>query len=135
VTNCEADRVPWVLRLWLNEPLRAGTITLFTELHYCGHEIWIYTSSYRHPLLVKLWLRYYGIRVAHVINKQIHDRANRLQTSPVRASENPNLFGIDLHMDDSLGVKMEGERYGFRVLVIEPTDRAWVDKILQAVDR
>jgi hypothetical protein len=134
LVKCERDRVPWVLKLWLNEPLRSGTITLVTELQRCGHEIWIYTSSDRQPYSVKLWLRCYGIRVVNVVNCRIHDRVNCLQTLQTRASKNPNLFAIDLHVDDSLGVKMEGDRYGFKVLVIEPTDRSWVDKVLQAVE-
>jgi hypothetical protein len=29
-------------------------------------------------------------------------------------SKNPRAFGIDLHVDDSEGVKLEGKKYGFK---------------------
>jgi hypothetical protein len=34
-------------------------------------------------------------------------------------------------MDDSLGVKAEGERYGFTVIHIAPDDLHWAEKIQQ----
>ena len=37
-------------------------------------------------------------------------------------------------IDDSPGVKMEGDKYGFRVVLINPTDEEWVDKVIQAVN-
>jgi hypothetical protein len=123
----------WVGR-WLNEPLRLGTRFLIRHLQQDGHEIWIYTSSYRQPLMVKLWLRFYGVKVAKVVNQRIHDRYTQLKSSAIQSSKNPKLFDIDLHIDDSIGVKMEGDRYGFRVLVIEPNDLAWVDKVIKTVN-
>jgi hypothetical protein len=130
----ERNRVPLLLRLWLNETLRLGTRFLIKHLQQSGHEIWIYTTSYRHPFVVKLWLRCYGIKVANVVNQKIYDRYTQDNKSGNRPSKNPKLFDIDLHIDDSIGVKMEGDRYDFRVLVIEPNDLAWVDKVIKSVN-
>jgi hypothetical protein len=46
----------------------------------------------------------------------------------------PPAFGIDLRIGDAEGVRLEGERHGFRVLVVQPNDRDWFRKILAAVD-
>jgi hypothetical protein len=124
----------FLVGLWFNEPLRLGTRFLMKHLQQDGHEIWIYTTSYRNPFLVKLWMLFYGVRVTHVINQRIHDRYTKLRNSTIQSSKNPKLFDIDLHIDDSPGVKMEGDRHGFKVLVIEPSDLAWVDKVIKAVN-
>ena len=36
-------------------------------------------------------------------------------------------------IDDSDGVRMEGERHGFRVLVVKPGDEEWAQKIPKAL--
>lgn len=48
-------------------------------------------------------------------------------------SKFPLAFGIDLHIDDSEGVRMEGEAHGFRVLVVRPDDERWTLRVLDAV--
>jgi hypothetical protein len=129
----ENHRNIFFLKILFREPLRLGTRFLFRHLLEDGHEVYIYTSSYRQPLFVKLWLRFYGIRVSKVINQLIYDRQVILKNDANRLSKNPKLFEIDLHVDDSEGVKIEGDRHGFRVLVIDPNDVAWVDKVIRAV--
>jgi hypothetical protein len=47
------------------------------------------------------------------------------------ASKNPKLFGIDIHIDDALGVGLEGEKFGFRIIIINPDDKDWIEKILK----
>lgn len=49
-------------------------------------------------------------------------------------TKNPAAFGIALHIDDSEGVRQEGEAHGFRVLVISRNDEDWTDRVLQAAD-
>ena len=46
----------------------------------------------------------------------------------------PKHFNIDLHIDDSIGVKMEGEMFGFQVLQIDTLIDEWVETILKAVN-
>jgi len=47
----------------------------------------------------------------------------------VRSTKYPPQFGIDLLVDESEGVRIEGERYGFAVLVVSPTDADWAAKV------
>ena len=130
----EKNRIPLFLRVWIKEPLRSGSVFLMKRLIQLDHEVCIYTSSYRRPFLVKLWLYFYGIRVSDVINQEIHDLHSRTKNKYGQSSKNPNLFGIDLHIDDSPGVEMEGHKYGFRVLRIDPDDNEWIDKIFEVVN-
>jgi hypothetical protein len=37
-------------------------------------------------------------------------------------------------VDDSDGVREEGEKYGFGVVVVSPEDPDWVQRVLEAVD-
>ncbi|HEX8957572.1 MAG TPA: hypothetical protein VF798_14925 [Burkholderiaceae bacterium] len=47
-------------------------------------------------------------------------------------SKNPKAFGIDLHVDDSQGVFLEGQRFGFQVVVVSLDDGAWDTQVLCA---
>lgn len=129
----EPNRIPFFFKAWINEPLRLGSCKLMKQLKQYGCEIWIYTSSYRSPCLLRLWLRCYGIHVRGVINQAVHNTYLRRNLGDKRASKNPKAFGIDLHVDDSEGVRLEGEKYGFEVVVISPEDRNWNLAVLEAV--
>jgi hypothetical protein len=134
-TPCE-PRPPWYWRFWASdEPLRLGARSLMQALRERGWELWVYTTSHRHPGSVRRWLRSYGIRVAYVVNQDVHDRHLRRSPRDYPPSKNPRAFGIDLHVDDSDGVQMEGEQHGFRVVVIAPQDEAWTEKVLAAVEK
>lgn len=124
----------WVWRLVAHdEPLRLGARRLLRELARRGHELNVYTTSYRSPLGVRLWLRGHGIRVRQVINQDVHDRRLRVHPDDYPPSKNPRAFGFHLHIDDSEGVGIEGAQFGFRVVVISPDDTRWAGKILAAV--
>ena len=62
------------------------------------------------------------------MNQQRHDREVR-----ARCTKHPPSFGIDLLIDDSEGVRIEGERHGFRVLVVAPEDVQWTEKVKEAI--
>ena len=124
----------WLWRLAVHdEPLRLGARALMRELVRLGHELNVYTTSYRSPMSVRLWLRGHGIRVREVINQTIHDRRLRSHPDDHPPSKNPRAFGFHLHFDDSEGVGIEGAQYGFRVVVLSPDDLRWVEKVLAAV--
>jgi hypothetical protein len=129
----EPGRLPPFVYRWHGEPLRQGTCSLIDQLRQRGCSIWIYTSSGRTVFQIRLWLWLYGIRVDGVVNEERHRRelANRQFSSP--PSKYPPAFGIDLHVDDSEGVRMEGDEHGFQVVVIRPDDENWVRKVLGAV--
>ena len=64
------------------------------------------------------------------MNQQRHDREVR-----ARCTKHPPSFGIDLLIDDSEGVRIEGERHGFRVLVVAPEDAQWAEKVRAALKK
>ncbi len=126
-------RPAWYRRLLApREPLRLGARSLVQTLVEGGWEVWIYTTSYRSPTSIRRWLWSYGIRVARVINQDAHNRLLRQAESERRPSKHPGAFGIDLHVDDSTGVRLEGERYSFRVVIVAPDDVGWAERVLAA---
>lgn len=131
----EPGALPDFLRSRLAEPLRPGTRGLIGELRRRGHSIWIYTTSSCTPDAIRRWLLVHGIRVDGVINGERHHRAARGHGSRRWPSKYPPAFGIDLHVDDSEGVGMEGAAHGFRVLVVAPDDAHWAAKVLEAAAR
>jgi hypothetical protein len=133
-TPCE-PRPPWHRRLLApREPLRLGTCSLVQTLSARGWEVWVYTTSHRSPASIRRWLRSYGIRVARVVTQQEHDRLVWRPVFGRKPSKNPAAFGIDLHVDDSDGVRVEGEQHAFRVVVVGPHDTSWVEKVLAAAE-
>jgi hypothetical protein len=130
------QHVPWWCRPWYTERLRRGTRELMRELLRRGCNLWIYTTSYRSPLYLRWWFRSLGIRLAGVVNQQIHEQVVKWRGySGYPPSKYPPAFGIDLHVDDSEGVGMEGEQYGFAVVVVSPQDLQWTERILEAVEK
>jgi hypothetical protein len=125
---------PWWLR-WLTtrEPLRQGARALLRDLRMAGWEVWIYTTSFRDPHSVWWWLACHGVWVGRVINQDVHDQYLRRRPGEYPPSKHPRAFGIDLHVDDSEGVRLEGQQHGFTVIVVEPTDLLWADRVRQAV--
>lgn len=130
----EASRVPAFIRRWLGEPLRHGTGSLVRELRRRGCSVWIYTTSGRTPFYIRRWLLLHGIRVDGVVNSERHRHGLAVHGFSRLPSKFPPAFGIDLHVDDSEGVRMEGEAHGFRVVVVRPDDATWALRVLDAVD-
>ncbi|MFI7889589.1 HAD family hydrolase, partial [Pseudomonas juntendi] len=128
----EHSRLPGFVHRWLGEPLRSGTRELIRDLRRQGCSIWIYTSSGRTPAYIRRWLLLYGIHVDGVVNSDRHQHIlarNGLAHSP---SKLPSAFDIDLHVDDSEGVRLEGVDHGFRVVVVCPQDKHWAQKVKAA---
>ena len=119
---------PW--RFWYNEPLRRGTNTLLGELMRRRCEIWVYTTSHRSSFYLRGWFACLGVRLDGAVNQARRDRVVGRQGP----SKYPPAFGIDLHVDDSEGVALEGERHQFAVVVVSPDDPDWVSRVLEAVD-
>lgn len=133
VVPVEMGPLPSVVYKWFCEPLRRGTRSLVNKLRQQGCSIWIYTTSGRTTFQIQLWLWLHGIRVDGVVNEERH----RKQISSLNLSHPPSkyppAFGINLHIDDSEGVQLEGVEHGFQVCVIRPEDEDWTQKILDAV--
>ena len=115
-------------RLLGNEGLRLGTKALADHCRQRGWEVWVYTTSYRSGWRIRRLFWLHGIRLDGVVNQQRHDREVR-----ARCTKHPPSFGIDLLIDDSEGVRLEGERHGFRVLVVLAEDEWWVASVKKTV--
>ncbi len=111
-----------------HEKLRKGTMALIKELKVRQFDVWIYTTSFRSPWYLRKLFWLYGIRLDGIVNQEIHNRRVNVQ-----CTKYPPQFGIDVLVDDSLGVKLEGERYNFRVINIDPKDEFWNERILKEV--
>jgi len=129
----EESRIPTFIHRWFGEPLRLGTGALVRELRRRGCSVWIYTTSGRTPFHIRRWLLQHGIRVDGVVNSERHRQGLAVHGFSRLPSKFPPAFGIDLHIDDSDGVRMEGDSHGFRVVVVSPDDKYWTRRVLDAV--
>ncbi|MBF6030892.1 hypothetical protein ICY20_24380 [Pseudomonas sp. P115] len=129
----EESKLPECVHRWLGEPLRNGTRALIRELRRQNCSIWVYTSSGRTPAYIRRWLLLYGIHVDGVVNSVRHGEALAARGLSNAPSKLPTAFDIDLHVDDSEGVQIEGHDHGFRVVVVSPEDEQWAQKVLAAV--
>ncbi len=120
------------LRPWFKEPLRSGTRQLMRTLRSQGHDLWIYTTSGRDAGYLRFWFLLLGVRIGGVVNYHRHEALLRAGQCP-NCSKYPPAFGIDLLIDDSEGVVEEGKRHGFDVLLINPSDKNWAERVLAEV--
>lgn len=64
------------------------------------------------------------------MNQDVH---SRIANAP--SSKYPPAFDIDLLVDDSRGIELEGQRHGFRTVIIDPDDANWVNTVLTEVNK
>ncbi|GAB2687112.1 hypothetical protein GCM10027037_06590 [Mucilaginibacter koreensis] len=57
-----------------------------------------------------------------------------ISSSGIQSSKYPLAFNIDLHVDDSKGVEMEGQRYGFCTVIVDEQQAEWGNFILSSLD-
>lgn len=127
----ESEKTNFFQRLLGIECLRKGTVNLFKELKKQKHQIYIYTTSYRSESRIKWTFYSYSISVDYVINQQKHQQ--RIKAKNIHSSKLPSMFNIDIHVDDSIGVEMEGNKYGFKTIIISETDENWTQTVLEKV--
>lgn len=113
-------------------PIRIGTIGLFAELKKRNHSVGIYTTSFRSYWRIKLLFLLNGFSVDFIVNQKRNLRA--LRNLDVQCSKSPLAFDIDLHVDDSKGVEIEGQRYGFKTLIIDEKLADWSVFVLQHIE-
>lgn len=119
------ERLGVLARTVSREPIRAGAPGLFGTLRACGHEIWLYTTSYRSPAKLRLWFAAFGVCLDGIVNQARHEAV----VGQKACSKYPPAFGIDLLVDDAEGVALEGARHGFRVLHIDELDPTWCSRV------
>ncbi|MBK7985795.1 MAG: hypothetical protein IPK11_02480 [Ignavibacteria bacterium] len=127
----ECEQQTLMQRIFGVERIRLGTIALFKELKAKGHSICVYTTSYRSVGKIRFMFCSYGISIDEIINQIIHEKKVRSVNMPM--SKYPPAFGIDIHIDDSIGVGMEGERYGFKTIIVSVDDNDWVNSIMKQI--
>jgi hypothetical protein len=127
----ETEKQTIIHRLFGLETIRLGTVELFKELRSKGHRIYIYTTSFRSTTKIKLTFYSYGIPVDTVINQQRHDR--QLRENKTMMSKFPPAFNIDVHVDDSPGLRIEGQRFNFRTIIVAEHDKNWGQEILKSL--
>ncbi len=120
---------PWYLWWFRAESLRKGTVELFNRLRAAGWDIGIYTTSHRRPCYIKRLFRLHGLKLDTVTNQSGHEKLIQGLKIKRKPSKLPSKVGSDLHIDDSQGVFMEGEKFHFNVLVIDSLDSNWTEKI------
>lgn len=113
------------------EQIRAGAPTLLNGLRRYGHEVWLYTSSFRSPTRLRLWFASFGVGLQGIVNQARHQTV--LADRNMSCSKYPPAFGIDLLVDDAEGVALEGERLGFSVLHIREDDESWCSLVFSAI--
>lgn len=111
------------------EKVRKGTIILFKELKKANHSVGIYTTSYRSKSKINLTFLLYGFSVDFIINQPIHQK--EIKTLGVNSTKYPPAFGIDLHVDDSKGLEIEGGKHHFKTKIINEDDTDWVRTIIE----
>jgi hypothetical protein len=121
-------------KLLNGERLRDGTVELFRSLQK-EHEIWLYTSSLRSERVLKLCFLIKRIKIQRVINNAEHLLIIKERNITKPCTKLPTYYNIDLHIDDSPGVAMEGEEFNYNVLIISPNDNNWTDKIYNHINK
>ena len=121
-------------RVWAKllggEPLREGVVAVAAYCRQREWEVWVYTTSYRGSWYIRKLFWLHGIRVAGAVNQPRHN-----QEGTARCTKHPPSFGIDLLLDDSEGVRLEGEKHGFKTMVIEPQDADWAQKVVAELQK
>lgn len=124
----------WVARLLYREPIRHGFIQLCQDLRIQGCRLGIYTTSSRTVGYIRRWLWCYGFSPDLIVNAEIHEAALSGRFERGRPpSKHPGLFVVDLHIDDSTGVAIEAERFGFRAIIIDPENLDWGATVLDQI--
>ncbi|TWV99202.1 hypothetical protein [Chitinophaga pinensis] len=95
-----------------------------------GCKVYVYTTSLRSPMYIRCLFLSYGIWLDKVINKTVHDRILGKQGQQV--SKLPVAFSIDLHVDDSAGVALEGQQYNFATVIVGGED-SWAEKVMETI--
>lgn len=124
-------------RVLARERLRAGTVDLIRELRRRGHEVWIYTSSFRSPLGIRLLFWTHGVVLGGIVTQTRHDRevVRALGAAAPGCAKHPPSFGIEVQVDDSEGIALEGQAHGFVVVSVRPDEPDWTAEVLGAIER
>lgn len=117
------------------EPLRLGTRNMFSTLRSHGWQVGVYSASFRSRLHIRAMFFAYRIRLSFIINQPLHVKMIESQEITTPLSKHPGLFNIDLHVDDSEQVLMDGDKHGFEVVLVKRDDPDWCESVMAAAAR
>ncbi len=129
----ETETRSGIAKLFGIEKIRKGTRELVTDLQNQGHKIHIYTTSFRSKRKIRRTLKYYGIKVHRIVNEK--ENRSVLKSRNINSSKFPPAFDFDLHIDDLKGVGIESEKFNFKAIIVQPTDKKWVEKIKSGIEQ
>ncbi|WP_271768101.1 hypothetical protein [Aquimarina algiphila] len=129
----ETEKRNGIAKLFGIEEIRKGTSELISDLQNQGHKIHIYTTSFRTKRKIRLTLKYYGIRVNRIVNQTENHKV--LKSRNINSSKYPPAFDFDLHIDDLKGVGIESERFNFNAIIVNPSDKNWIENIKSGIER
>lgn len=121
--------LPFPFRIIYKERLRIGTPELMNKIKQEGIELWIYTTSFRSPTYIKKYFKHYKVKIDNIVNGDKHYNDIQKNHSYVLPSKLPNRYRIDLHIDDDISVKQNGEINGFRVYLLKEENENWVNDL------
>lgn len=114
------------------EHVRQGTIELFKELKKRNHKVGVYTTSFRSKTRIWLLFSLHGFSPDFIINQKAN--LQKLGKGATKYSKYPVAFNIDIHIDDSKGVELEGREYGFETIIIDEHHPDWANHILEEIE-
>jgi len=120
----EISQYKLLAKIFKVEKLRLGTKEIFNFFEEENCELWIYTTSYRSIRYIKWLFLVHGIKLNGIVNQEIHKK-----NVFINVSKYPPAFNIDILVDDSKGVLIEGSKYNFQVIQIDSDNLNWVEKI------
>ncbi|WP_196888925.1 HAD family hydrolase [Aureivirga sp. CE67] len=127
INDFETEKRTFLQKILKIEPLRKNTKQLFESLRKENHQLGVYTTSYRKKWKIRLQFRSYGIPLDFIINEKENQKT--LSKNKISASKHPPSFKIDFHIDDAKGMEIEGEKYGFKTIIITKNNLDWIEKI------
>lgn len=69
-----------------------------------------------------------------MVNGERHAREVQRGKGEALPSKYPGKYRIDLHIDDDISVKQNGDTYGFRVHIVGAEDDMWAEKIINRIE-
>ncbi|MDO8685483.1 MAG: HAD family hydrolase [Clostridiales bacterium] len=121
---------------WLyKERLRHGAPEIMNRIRQDGIELWIYTSSLRTISYIKNYFKHYGVKIDRVINRTVHEEEIQKKHNEILPSKMPGKFRINLHIDDDISVKQNGNKYGFKVFLLNMENESWVEELWTVIQK
>ena len=122
-------------KYFYKEKLRYGSIDIMKKMIKNNIELWIYTTSFRTQNYIKNYFLKYGIRIKinNIINGQRHMNEVQKNRAEILPSKYPPRYKIDLHIDDDISVKENGDIYGFKVFLIKENMINWVEELWEII--